>query len=54
MADDGEKLQLHTHEKAQNLKYGNILDTKTKIWIKLHVGYVLPTLVAKLVTPQTG
>ena len=31
-----------TNQKAQNLKYGNILDTKAKIWIKLHVSYVLP------------
>ena len=42
-----------THQNAQNLKYGNILDTKTKIRIKLHIGYVLPTLVVKLETPQT-
>ena len=42
-----------THQKAQSLKYGNILDTKTKIRIKLHVGYVLLKLVAKLETPPT-
>ena len=53
MADDGKKLNSVTHQKAQNLKYGNILDTKTKIRINLHVGYVLPMLVAKLETPQT-
>ena len=53
MADDGEKLQLHDDQKAQNLKYGNIFNTKTKIKIKQHVGYVLPTLVAKLETPRT-
>ena len=40
MDDDGKNLNSVTYQNAQNLKYGNILDTKTKIRIKLHVGYV--------------